>query len=178
MKKGSKHIRKHEGREDLIGENHLSDIGQIIFAFIFFTIWVSDTFFFRFSTFPNKYLPLTFRIPSGIILLIISGYLSRTGLSIVFGEKREKPSVIRKSVFGIIRHPIYFSEVLLYLGFLMFSVSLASAAVWIFAIVFLYYISRYEEELLLTYLGDEYKKYMNEVPMWIPKIRKKSKNTI
>jgi len=36
MKKGNKHIRKHAGREDLIGENHFSDMGQIIFAFIFF----------------------------------------------------------------------------------------------------------------------------------------------
>jgi len=178
MKKGSKHIRKHVGREDLIGENHLSDIGQIIFAFIFFSVWILDTFFFNFSTFPNKYLLLTVRIPSGVILMIISGYLARTGVSIVFGEKREKPSVIRKSVFGIVRHPIYLSEVLLYLGFLMFSVSLTAVVVWVFAVIFLYYISRYEEMLLLSHFGGEYKKYMNEVPMWIPRIRVKSKTTI
>ncbi len=172
MKKGSKHIRKHEGREDLIGENNLSDIGQIIFALIFFSVWISDTFLFEFSTFPNNYLPLAVRIPLGIILVVVSGYLARTGVSIVFGEQREKPSVIRKSVFGIIRHPMYFSEVLLYLGFLMFSLSLAAFIVWTFAVVFLYYISRYEEMLLTYHFGDEYKKYMNEVPMWIPRIRK------
>ena len=178
MKKGYKHIRKHAGREDLIGENHLSDIGQIIFAFIFFSVWILDTFFFKFSTFPNKYLLLTFRIPLGVILMVVSSYLARTGVSIVFGEKREKPSVIRKSVFGIVRHPMYLSELLLYLGFLMFSVSLSAVVVWVFAVVFLYYISRYEEILLLSHFGDKYKTYMNEVPMWIPRIRKKSKTKV
>jgi len=178
MKKGSKHVRKHAGREDLIGENHLSDIGQIIFALIFFSVWISDTFFFKFSTFPNRYLLLIVRVPFGLTLMVVSGYLARTGVSIVFGEKREKPSVIRKSVFGIVRHPMYFSEVLLYLGFLIFSISLAAAIVWVFAVVFLYYISRYEEKLLLSNFGDEYKEYMNEVPMWIPRIRKKSKTTV
>ncbi|MEJ2567904.1 MAG: isoprenylcysteine carboxylmethyltransferase family protein [candidate division WOR-3 bacterium] len=157
----------------MIGENHLSDIGQIICAFIFFGVRILDTFFFRFSTFLNKYLLLAVRIPFGVMLMVISGYLARTGLSVVFGEEREKPSVIKKGVFGIVRHPIYFSEVLLYLGFLILSLSLAAAVVWVFAIIFLYYISRYEEILLLSHFGDEYKKYMNEVPMWIPKIRKR-----
>jgi protein-S-isoprenylcysteine O-methyltransferase Ste14 len=178
MEKGHKHIRKHAGREDLIGENHFSDIGQIIFAIIFLGVWIVDTFFFNFSTFPNRYLLLIIRVPFGLTLMVVSGYLARTGVSIVFGEKRGKPSVIRKSVFGIVRHPMYFSEVLLYLGFLMFSVSLSAAVVWVFAVVFLYYISRYEEKLLLSNFGDEYKRYMNEVPMWIPRIRKKSKTTV
>jgi len=175
MKKENKinHIRRHAGREDLIGENHLSDIGQIVFAIIFAGVWITDTFFFKFSTFPNKdFLPVI-RIPLGVILLLVSAYLSRTGLSIVFGEEREVPSVIRKSVFGIVRHPIYLSEVLLYLGLLMLRVSLAAGVVWVFAVVFLYYISRYEERLLLSHFGEEYRKYMNEVPMWIPLFRKK-----
>lgn len=173
MKKGYKHIRRHAGREDLIGENHFSDIGQIIFALIFLSVWILDTFFFKFSTFLNKHLLLVFRMPFGIILMVVSAYLAKTGVSIVFGEKRETPAVIRKSVFGIVRHPMYLSEVLLYLGFLMFSVSLATVFVWIFAVAFLYYISRYEEVLLLSHFGDEYKKYMNEVPMCIPRMRKK-----
>ncbi len=167
-----RHIRRHKGREDLIGENHLSDIGQILFYVIFMSVWITDTFFFKYTAFPNGYLPFV-RIPLGIIMLLISAYLAITGLSIVFGEKREVPCVIRKSVFSIIRHPIYLSEILLYLGLLMLRVSLAAAVVWIFAIIFLHYISRYEEKLLLSRFGNEYKKYMNEVPMWIPLFWKK-----
>ncbi|MBN1694739.1 DUF1295 domain-containing protein [candidate division WOR-3 bacterium] len=138
-------------------------------------VWITDAFFFKYSTFSSeKFFPVV-RIPLGIIILLISAYLAVTGLLIVFIEKREVPCVIRKNVFSVVRHPIYLSEILLYLGLLMLRMSLVAAVVWIFAIAFLHYISRYEEKLLLSYFGDEYKEYMNEVPMWIPLIRKKNK---
>ena len=102
-------------------------------------------------------------------MLVLSGYLVKTSLSIVFGEEREKPDVIRKSVFGVVRHPVYLSEILFYLGLLMLSISLAAAVVWVIAIGFLHYISRYEERLLLARFGEDYEKYMREVPMWFPR---------
>jgi protein-S-isoprenylcysteine O-methyltransferase Ste14 len=105
--------------------------------------------------------------------LVLSAYLARTGLSIVFGEQRDKPGVITESVFSVVRHPVYLSEILLYLGLLMLSVSLAAAVVWIIAVGFLHYISRYEERRLLARFGQEYEQYMKEVPMWIPRFRKK-----
>jgi protein-S-isoprenylcysteine O-methyltransferase Ste14 len=104
--------------------------------------------------------------------LILVGYLAKTGLAIVFGEGRKKPGVIRESVFNVVRHPIYLSEVLLYLGFLTLSMSLAAAAVWVITVGFLHYISRYEEKLLLARFGEEYQQYMQEVPMWIPRVWK------
>jgi len=73
-----------------------------------------------------------------VLLLIGSGYLAKKGLAIVFGEKIEKPAVIRKSVFGIVRHPIYLSEILFFPGFLGLSLSLAATAVWVVAVVFLH----------------------------------------
>jgi protein-S-isoprenylcysteine O-methyltransferase Ste14 len=105
--------------------------------------------------------------------LALSGYLARTGLSIVFGGEKEKPGVIRKSVFNVVRHPVYLSEILLYLGLLILSISLTAAVVWIMAIGFLHYISRYEEKLLLGRFGKEYEQYMREVPMWFPRLRKR-----
>ena len=112
-------------------------------------------------------------MPFGVILLVLSGYLAVTGMSIVFGEKREKPSVIRKGVFNVVRHPIYLSEILLYLGLLILSISLAAAEVWVIAIGFLHYISLYEERLLLARFREEYEQYMREVPMWIPRLGKR-----
>ena len=167
-----RHRKSHEGRKDLIGENPKGDLGQMIFGVLFFVVWLMDTFFFKYTTFLNKYFLLIIRIPLGIILLLLSLYLARKGMSIVFGEERKEPQVIRKSIFGIVRHPIYLSEILLYFGFLMLSISLAAAVVWAFAIFFLYYISRYEEELLLSHFGEEYKQYMREVPMWFPFLKK------
>jgi protein-S-isoprenylcysteine O-methyltransferase Ste14 len=40
--------------------------------------------------------------------------------------------------------------------------------VWAIGVIFLHYISRYEEKLLLARFGEEYEQYMREVPMWIP----------
>ncbi len=103
----------------------------------------------------------------------MSGYLARTGLSIVFGEERKTPGVIKKGMFSVVRHPVYLSEILLYLGLLILSISLAAVIVWVIAIAFLHYISRYEERLLLSRFGEEYEQYMREVPMWIPRLRKR-----
>ena len=160
-------------RDDLTGEHTVGDAGQIVLACIFAATWIADTFFFKYTTFLNQYVPSGVRTPFGVLLLVLSGYMARTGLSIVFDEERENPGVIRKSVFNIVRHPIYLSEILLYLGLLMLSISIAAAVVWIIAIVFLHQISRYEEKLLITRFGEEYKQYMHEVPMWIPRFRKR-----
>jgi len=159
--------------DDLTGEHAVGDAGQMVLACLFPAMWIADTFFFKYTTFLNHYVPLAVRIPSGVVLLVLSAYLARTGLSIVFGEQRDKPGVITESVFSVVRHPVYLSEILLYLGLLMLSVSLAAAVVWIMAVGFLHYISRYEERLLLARFGEEYEQYMKEVPMWIPRFRKR-----
>lgn len=164
-------IRQH--RDDLAGEHRLGDLGQISLAFLFFAVWISDSFFLNYSTFLNQFVTPIVRIPTGIILLLLSGFLALKGLSIVFGDKAEKSTVIKKGVFSIVRHPIYLSEILLYFGLLMLSISLAATFIWIAAIAFLHYISRYEEKLLLQRFGEEYREYMRDVAMWIPYIRRR-----
>ena len=165
--------KSQKQRDDLTGEHAVGDVGQIVLACLFAATWIADTFFFKYTTFLNQYLLLGARTLSGVVLLVLSGYLARTGLSIVFGENREKAGVISKGVFSVVRHPVYLSEILLYLGLLMLSISLAAAVVLVIAIVFLHYISRYEERLLLARFGKEYEQYMREVPMWIPRLRKR-----
>ena len=169
------HRRKkaHNERDDLVGEHAIGDAGQLILACLFAVTWIADTFFLKVTTFLHGYVPPVARIPVGFVLLLLSGYLARTGLTIVFGERRDEPRVIRKSVFSVVRHPVYLSEILLYLGLLMLSMSLAAAAVWVVAIGFLHAISRHEERLLLESFGEEYRQYMRDVPMWIPRFRKR-----
>lgn len=164
---------QNEKRTDLTGEHRLGDAGQIILACIFAVIWIADTFIIKYTTFLNWYVPLAIRIPLAAIFLFLSGYLAKTGLSIVFHELRKQPEVIRKSIFGLVRHPIYLGEILLYLGFLMLSLSLAATLVWLLVMGFLHYISRHEERLLLARFDTEYRQYMQEVPMWIPRLRRR-----
>jgi protein-S-isoprenylcysteine O-methyltransferase Ste14 len=158
----------HDRRDDLAGEHKMGDAGQLVFTCLFLAVWVCDTFLFGYTTFLNDLIPLVVRIPFGIILLVLSLYLSKTGLSIVFGEKSEKPAVIRKGVFGLVRHPVYLGELLFYLGIVAFSISLAAAAVVFFTFLFLHFIARHEEKLLIGRYGVEYRRYMEEVPMWLP----------
>ncbi|OGO08026.1 MAG: hypothetical protein A2Y92_00715, partial [Chloroflexi bacterium RBG_13_57_8] len=121
-----------------------------------------------YSVFPNNYVPYQIRFSLGTILLIVSIYLAYAGIKIVFLEVRKTPGVIRDGIFQFLRHPVYFSEMLFYLGLLLFSISLAGLAVWILIVAFLHFISRYEEKLLLARFGDDYRRYMNEVPMYLP----------
>jgi protein-S-isoprenylcysteine O-methyltransferase Ste14 len=165
--------RKLHHRDDLTGEHALGDAGQLVLALLFAATWIADTFFLRATTLLNRQVPLGIRLPLAVVLLVLSGYLAGEGLSIVFGEEREEPSVIREGVFNLVRHPIYLGEILVYLGFLMFSLSLAAAVVWAIAVAFLHHISRYEEKLLLARFGQAYEAYMREVPMWIPRPRKR-----
>jgi len=164
-----------ELRDDLAGEHRLSDTGQLILAVLFLGVWITDGLILQSTTMLNAQVPLAFRIPFGVCVLVLSGYLARKGLAIVFGEVREPPQVIRTGVFGWVRHPIYLSEILLYFGLLLMSLSLAGVAVWLLGIGFLHYVSRHEERLLLAQFGEAYEEYMRDVPMWIPRLKRKAK---
>ena len=159
-------------RNDLAGEHKFGDVGQITIAFLFGVTWIGDSFMLNYTTFLNQYVSNFVRIPIAIVFFSISFFLASMGLSTVFGKKRKDPGVIRRNVFGVVRHPIYLSEILLYLGFLMLSISLTATLVLGFAIMFLHYIAKYEERLLLGHFGEEYSSYMRDVPMWIPRMWK------
>ena len=167
------HGHSKEIVEQLTGEHKVGDVGQIIFIFIFLGVWIADSFVLKYTTFLNHSIPVVVRIVLAVVLFILSGYMAGKGLTIVFGRVREKPDVIRESVFSWVRHPIYLSEILLYLALICLSISLAAATVWVVTIVFLHFISRYEERLLLGRFGEAYEQYMREVPMWIPRLGKK-----
>jgi protein-S-isoprenylcysteine O-methyltransferase Ste14 len=159
------------GREDLVGEHPLGDAGQILLFLLFLAVWVADSFFLKYSTFLTQYVSPYIRIPLAVIVLVLSAYLARSGLRMVFGERRERPEVIRKGVFNLVRHPIYLSALLFYVALLVASFSLLAFGVWIVTVLFYIHISRYEEKLLTQKFGKEYERYMREVPMLFPRIR-------
>ena len=163
--------RKHGNRDDLAGEYVWGDAGQIILFLIFLTVWITDSFIFTYSTFFSNYIPFYIRLPIALMILSVSAYFAKAGLRIVFDEIREQPIVIRKGVFNLVRHPIYLGSLLFYLGLCVLTVSLFSILIWSGIIIFYHFISKYEEKILVNKFGAEYKKYQNEVPMWIPRFR-------
>ncbi|MBN1893938.1 isoprenylcysteine carboxylmethyltransferase family protein [bacterium] len=165
----------HSRRIDLAGEHRYGDAGQLAIAVLFAVVWIGDTFILGCTTFLNEIIPNSVRLPAALILLSLSAFLAIKGMTAVFGKIREKPVVIRTGVFGAIRHPIYLSEALLYLGLLMLSLSLAATFILVPVFIFLNHIARHEEKLCLRLYGDAYEQYMRDVPMWIPRFWKRKK---
>ena len=158
----------HAGREDLTGEHRLGDIIQLMFVFLFLTIWILDSFVLKYSTFLAGSVPGYIGWTAGIILFIIGSLLARSGLKSMFGTIQESPHVINSGVFSIVRHPIYLGAILFYTGLVFLTLSLASAVMLLVIIAFYRFISRYEEKLLTLRFGDEYREYMRKVPMLFP----------
>jgi len=71
--------------------------------------------------------------------------------------------------FGWVRNPLYVANLLLWVGF-----TLSAAIPWLLPVVlsvlaFAYHaIVRWEETLLESRLGDDYRAYASQVPRWIP----------
>lgn len=163
-------FRSHSKRNDLAGEHFLGDLGQIIALVIFFLVWITDSFFIKYSSQFSGFIPIYLRIPLAIAIFFVAGYLAKQGLTIVFAEVREKPTVIRKGVFSIVRHPIYLGAVLFYLSVLVLFLSIVSTLIWFFIIFFYIFLCKHEEKLLLNKYGKEYEQYMSEIPMLLPKL--------
>jgi len=165
----------HHNRPDLIGEHKFGDTGQLILLIIFLGVWICDSFIFHYTDFLANHVNWIIRIILSLPILIISFFMARKSLKTIFGEVREKPTLIREGWFGVVRHPIYLSVILLYLGLILLTLSIASAGIWLIVILFYIFISKYEEKVLTNEFGDQYLQYKKEVPMLFPNpFRKKT----
>ena len=172
MEKG--HRRKsHEHRSDLAGEYRWGDVGQLLLLVIFIIGMVSDLFILNISRSWQDVIPWYVPVIIFIPLIFISGYLAQSGLKKVFKEERKELEVISSGVFGVVRHPIYLGSILIFLSFTILSLSIIALIIWFVIIIFYYCLCRYEEKLLIGKLGKKYRDYMKEIPMLIPRIRRK-----
>ncbi len=169
MKKGYK-SKNFEKREDIAGEYRWGDAGQLFLALVFIAGMLIDLFLLKIQFPFHEVIPFYIRVLVVASLFVISGYLAKSGLKIVFGEKRERLMVIRSGVFSFVRHPIYLGSILLFLGFTILSLSIVAGILWIIIVIFYFFLSWYEERLLINKIGKEYEQYMKEVPMFIPRI--------
>ena len=172
MVKGYKK-KSHEHRKDLAGEYRWGDTGQIVLIIVFIIGMTSDLFLIKISDSWQDIFAWYFRIAVFIPLLFIAGYFSQRAPKIVFQQERDEPIIIKTDVFAIIRHPMYFGSILIYLGFVILSFSLIAFIIFIIIVIFYFYLCRYEEQILIEKLGDQYKNYMKKVPMLIPFIKLK-----
>ncbi len=156
-------------REDLSEEHPRGDLGQIVLGIIFVAVWGLDSFLLKLTTFPAAGVPIYLRAPVAAALVCTSLYLAVKAHRAVFGEVREPPGVISSGVFSHTRHPLYLSTILLYLGLVALTLSVAAFLLWVVICIFYDRISAYEEDRLAERFGDEYSDYTRQVPRWIPR---------
>ncbi len=161
----SSHSQKHQ---NLAGEHALNDIGQLILFLAFVSVVVLDLFILKFSKRIIGTLSWMIAVPLFLLFFIIGGYFAFTSHRTIFKENEEEIGLVTRGVFSIVRHPMYFGSILLFFSFVVFSYSILAFLVWLIICFFYYFISRYEEKLLIDQFGDSYREYQKRVPMFIP----------
>ena len=73
-------------------------------------------------------------------------------------------TIVDKGIYGIVRHPMYFSFMLIDLGFVAIAQHWISAMLAVPVMVYLYISMLDEEKLSAEKFGDAYKEYIQRVP--------------
>ncbi len=153
------------------GEHPFGDAGQLILLGAFLVVWIGDSFFLHRSTFLSDYVPWFIRLIILGLTLAAAMYLFRSGHVVVSHEQRPN-SVVATGAFRYVRHPLYLASILTYLGLTVSTASLFSLALLVGIFVFHNYIASYEEKLLETKYGEDYRKYKMRTRKWMPRIGK------
>jgi hypothetical protein len=112
-----------------------------------------------------------------MIILPISNIIMLTGiLLIIFGWRRifkAKRELVTTGIYAYIRHPQYLGILLLTFGMSVQWLTIPTLFMWPF-LVFLYYrLAKKEAAEMEEMFGEEYRKYEQKVPMFIPRLRVK-----
>ena len=164
----SSHSHKHH---NLPGEHAITDIGQLVLFVIFVLVIIIDIFILKFSNKMIGTMSQMLTIPLFLLFLLTGSNFILISHRIIFRDTDKDIEIVTKGVFNIVRHPMYFGSILLFFSFVILSNSVLALLVWILICVFYYFISRYEEKLLINKFGDKYKEYQKNVPMFIPFIK-------
>ncbi len=113
----------------------------------------------------------------GVVAVIAAGLLALWGLRSIGGEMSSQAEVraatelVTTGAFGLVRHPLYLSILLLWAGASIALLSWFMAACTIALVPPFVARSRLEERLLVEHFGDAYRRYADRVPMLLPSFR-------
>lgn len=157
------------GMKEKDGEHPYGDAGQLILLGLFLLVWLGDSFFLRLSTFPADYLPLYIRLTFLVLSLVIAAFLINSG-HVVVSHDRHPIGLVSTGAFKYVRHPLYLGCILFYLGLALSTASLFSLFLWVMICIFYNYLASYEEKLLESKVGEEYRIYKTSTGKWLPRL--------
>jgi protein-S-isoprenylcysteine O-methyltransferase Ste14 len=160
-------IKRHDGHEREIPNAHLF---HAILPIVFFIVWFLDSNIFHISTFLNSFIPFIIRLILFTVIFAIAIIFILLSHRALFKSHQPPNALITSGILSYIRNPMYFGILLIYIAFILLSVSLISIA--LFVVVFLIYnwMANFEEYILENLFGEEFLKYKKKVGKWIPKI--------
>ena len=114
----------------------------------------------------------------GFILIAIGESLRMWAVSYAGGITRTTnvgaPSLCTSGPYGYTRNPLYIGNMIIYSGvvFVAGSLNILSMLIvtWAFFIIQYYLIINLEQNTLIDIFGKEYKNYMNNVPIFFPRL--------
>ncbi len=102
-------------------------------------------------------------------LVIIGFAIMWKGWKLIHGAKGE---LVKDGPYAYVRHPQYAGLFIIMIGMLIQWPTIITALMFP-VLVFVYYrLSKREESEMVKLFGDEYRRYMEKIPMFIPKLRK------
>jgi methanethiol S-methyltransferase len=88
----------------------------------------------------------------------------------VFIERKRSATLIKKSLYNYVRHPLYTATLLLIWSIFFLHPSLSSLISGLSITVYTIIGIHFEEKKLITSFGESYIQYRSETPMLIPKL--------
>ncbi len=155
------------------------------FFFFWIGIWFSPQPRFTVPILQNLgfFVPFVdFRIPSIHVIICIPFLLPGAWLAIegvkettlIVAETHRTEKIVKAGVYSQIRHPQYFGGLLAHVGISFLLSAWYSVLSTPLMVVFIYLISRKEEEELIREFGGEYEDYRKTAPMLIPRLRRRA----
>jgi len=112
---------------------------------------------------------------AGIALMLIGASIRLWGTKHIGRRmpwmKKKGKQLVRTGPYAMVRNPLYIGNIIIATG-----LSLLSELIWFAPLVILYFfilyhlVVLYEEEKLSERWGEDFRRYLEEVPRWIPKL--------
>jgi protein-S-isoprenylcysteine O-methyltransferase Ste14 len=103
-----------------------------------------------------------------LVVFCIGGFLAQKAHKILLDD--EPTDLVTDGIMGRVRHPMYLGIILIYLSFVLSTMSLLSLIPWFVVVVLHDKFASYEELKLEERFGEAYKEYKQKVPKWIPRL--------
>jgi len=148
---------RNENTESEIKYSHLL---QVLCLILFYVVWTLDSFLFNVSTFLAKFVPIFIRAVTSLSVIIGGSILIAKAHRQLFKDKQA--DLITDGIFAHVRHPMYLGTILIYLGWIIGTLSLLTLIPWILILILYVKMANYEEKQLERKFGEKYIAYKKE----------------